>query len=194
VERYIHFNKKKPETPNTNQTKTTHISNPATTKSAWCCSSECHPTPSLLLRRHNCLQTHPSEERSKNTNSANSSNGDAANRQSQQSQLAHSLHGGIDRGSPQSTLNCSTSGAFHTLQQMEPRNTNHQRNQDYSHRKFSVNGVSVVLSFRALANAFVPAAPIPLTADKPEWRDPNTNSATQFQWATLPTGYRNNRN
>jgi hypothetical protein len=51
-----------------------------------------------------------------------------------------------------------------------------------------------VLSLRAPTSAFAPSAPIPLPTDTPEWRDPNTNSATQFQWATLPTGYRNSRN
>jgi hypothetical protein len=83
----------------TNETKTTHNTNPATTKSAWCCSSERQPTPSFPLSQLHCLQTHPSEERSKNTNSANSSNGDAANTQSQQSPQSHSIQGGIARGS-----------------------------------------------------------------------------------------------
>jgi hypothetical protein len=46
----------------TNETNTTHISNSATTKSAWCCPSERHPTPSLLHRRVYSLQTHPSGE------------------------------------------------------------------------------------------------------------------------------------
>jgi hypothetical protein len=43
---------------------TTHNPNPnsATTTSAWCCSSERHPTPSLLLDQFHCLQTHPSGE------------------------------------------------------------------------------------------------------------------------------------
>jgi hypothetical protein len=91
------------------------------------------------------------------------------------------------------TLNSPTSGALHTLHQKKPINTNHQRNQDYSPCKSSDNEVSVVLSFRALPNAFAPSAPIPLSTDTPEWRDPNTNSAQQFQWATLPTGNRNNR-
>jgi hypothetical protein len=36
----------------------------------------------------------------------------------------------------------------------------HQRNQDYSHPKFSDNEVSVVLSFRASPNAFAPSSPI----------------------------------
>jgi hypothetical protein len=116
--------------------------------------------------------------------------GDAANRLSQQSQQVHWIHG----GSLQSTLNSPTSGALHTLHEKETRNTNHQRNQDYSPDKSSDNEVSVVLSFRASPNAFAPASLIPLSADTPEWGDPNTNSAIQSQWATLPTGNRNNRN
>jgi hypothetical protein len=44
------------------ETKTTHLSNVATTKSAWCCPSERHPTPSLLHCQFDCLQTHPSGE------------------------------------------------------------------------------------------------------------------------------------
>jgi hypothetical protein len=51
----------------------------------------------------------------------------------------------------------------------------------------------VLLSFRASPSAFAPASPIRLTTDTPEWRDPNTNSANQVQWATLPTGNRNKR-
>jgi hypothetical protein len=50
------------------------------------------------------------------------------------------------------------------------------------------------LSFRASPSAFAPASLIPLSADTPEWGDPNTNSAIHSQWATLPTGNRNNRN
>jgi hypothetical protein len=73
-------------------------------------------------------------------------------------------------------------------------NANHQQNQDYSHPKSSDNEVSVVLSFRASTSTFAPSALIPLPTDTPEWRDPNMNSAKQFQWATLLTGYRNNRN
>jgi hypothetical protein len=86
-----------------------------------------------------------------------------------------------------------TSGALHTLQQKEPTNTKHQRNQDYSLLKLSDNEDSVVLFFRASPSAFAPSAPILLPTDTPEWRDPKTNSANQFQWATLSTGNRNNR-
>jgi hypothetical protein len=89
--------------------------------------------------------------------------GDAANIQSQQSQQVHSIYGGIDRASPQPTFNSPTSGALHTLQQTEPRNPNHQRNQDYSLFKSSDTEVSVVLSFRASPNVFVPFVPIPLS-------------------------------
>jgi hypothetical protein len=46
----------------TKETKTTHDTNPATMKSAWCCPSQHHPTPSLLHRRFHFLQTHPSRE------------------------------------------------------------------------------------------------------------------------------------
>jgi hypothetical protein len=53
---------KKPETAITNETKATHLANSATTKSTWCCPSERHPVPSLLLRRSHSLQTHPSGE------------------------------------------------------------------------------------------------------------------------------------
>jgi hypothetical protein len=118
VESYTHFNKRTPETQITNETKTTHLANPATMKSAWCCPSERHPTPSLLLRGFHCLQRHTRVERSKYEFSKTVPMGDAANRQSQQ---AHLIHGGIDRGSPQSTLNSPTSGALHTLQQRETR-------------------------------------------------------------------------
>jgi hypothetical protein len=84
--------------------------------------------------------------------------GDTANRQ--QSQQSHSLQAGMDRGSPQFTLNSPTSGALHTLQQKETRNIHPQRNQDYSRVISSDNEVSVVLSFRASPNAFAPSAPI----------------------------------
>jgi hypothetical protein len=69
-----------------------------------------------------------------------------------------------------------------------PQTLNHQRNQDYSHLKFSDNEVSAVLSFRVSPNAFAPSAPIRLSADTPEWRDPNTNSAK-----TIPMGDTANR-
>jgi hypothetical protein len=124
--------------------------------------------------------TDTSEWRDPNTNSAKQLQR-ATIRQSQQSQRAHLIHGGIDRGSPQSTFNSPTSGALHTLRQKKPGNPNHQRNQDCSPLKSSDNEVSVVFSFRASANAFVPSAPIPLTTDTPEWWDSNTNSAKQFQ-------------
>jgi hypothetical protein len=63
------------------------------------------------------------------------------------------------------------------LQQKKPRNTNHERNKEYSPPKYSDNEVSVVLSFSASANAFAPSVPILLSADTREWRDPYTNSA-----------------
>jgi hypothetical protein len=118
VERYIHFNKKKPETPNTNQTKTTHISNPATTKSARCCPSESQPTPSLLLRRFDCLQTHPSGEIQMRIQQNNSNV-----RRCQHAAIATIAldTGRTDRGSPQSTWNSPTSGVLQTVQQKENR-------------------------------------------------------------------------
>jgi hypothetical protein len=117
--------------------------------------------------------------------------GDAANRQWQQ---AHSIHGGIARASPQSNFEQSNQCSVpHTLTKETHKTQNHQRNQHYSHSKISVNEVSVVLSFRASPNAFAPSAPIPLSTDTPEWRDPNTNSAKQLQWATRPTGNGNKR-
>jgi hypothetical protein len=136
---------------------------------------------------------HTRVERSKYEFSKPVPMGDAANGQSQQSQQAHSIYGDIDRASPQPTLYSPTSGAVHTLQQKKPGNTNHQRNQDYSHFKFSNNEVTVVLFFSVSPNAFAPSSPILLPTDTPEWRDPNTNSANQFQRATLPTGNHNNR-
>jgi hypothetical protein len=57
------------------------------------------------------------------------------------------------------------------------RNTNHQRNQNYSQLNSSDNEVSEVLPFRASPNAFAPSAPITMSTDTPECRDPNTNSA-----------------
>jgi hypothetical protein len=75
-----------------------------------------------------------------------------------------------------------------------PETPIHQRNRDNSLLKSSDNEVSVVLSFSASPNAFAPSAPITLSVDTPEWRDPNTKSEKQFQWATLPAGNRNNRN
>jgi hypothetical protein len=56
---HTQFNKRKPPTQITSETKTTHLANSATTKSAWCCPSERRPTPSFLLRRFHSLQTHP---------------------------------------------------------------------------------------------------------------------------------------
>jgi hypothetical protein len=95
----------------------------------------------------------------------------------------------IDRGSPQSTLNCSTSGALHTLQQMETGNTKSptkprlltsQTQRQRSQRGVALQSVSQHLrSFSADLIGY---------KDTPEWRDPNTNSAKQLQWATLPTG------
>jgi hypothetical protein len=38
--------------------------------------------------------------------------GDAANRKSQQAQQSHSIYGGVDRASPQSTLNSPTGGVW----------------------------------------------------------------------------------
>jgi hypothetical protein len=70
---------------------------------------------------------HTRVERSKYEFSKTIPMGDTVNSQSQQS---HSIHGGTDRGSPQSTLNSPTSGALHTLHQKKPGNTNHQPNQD----------------------------------------------------------------
>jgi hypothetical protein len=118
--------------------------------------------------------------------------GNDANRHPQQAQQAHSIHGGIPRASPQSTLNRPVQRYTH-FNKRNPEIQNHQRNQHYSHPKSSDNEVSVVLSFRAPPNAFVPSRPNPLPTDTPKWRDPNTNSANQFQWATLPTGNRNTR-
>jgi hypothetical protein len=120
--------------------------------------------------------------------------GDAVNRnsqqaqQAQQSQQSHSIQGSIDRASPQSTFSSPTDGALHTLQQKNTRNKNHQRNQDHSPPKSSDNEVSVMFSFSASPSAFAPSSPIPLSTDTPEWRDPNTNSANQLQWAMLSTG------
>jgi hypothetical protein len=86
--------------------------------------------------------------------------GDAANRLSQQ---AHSIHGGMDRGSPQSTLRTVLPVQRSThFNKRNPQSLNHQPNQHYSQYKFSDNEVSVVLSFRASPNAFAPSAPISL--------------------------------
>jgi hypothetical protein len=51
---------------------------------------------------------HTRVERSKHEFSETVPMGNAVNRQSQQAQQSHSIHGGIDRGSPQSTLNSPT--------------------------------------------------------------------------------------
>jgi hypothetical protein len=50
------------EIPITNETKTTNRTNSPTTRSAWCCPSERHTTPSLLLRGCYSLPTHQSGE------------------------------------------------------------------------------------------------------------------------------------
>jgi hypothetical protein len=62
VECCTHVNKRNQNHKSTNETKNTHRTIPGSTKSAWCCPSERHPTPSLLLHRLHCLQTHPSGE------------------------------------------------------------------------------------------------------------------------------------
>jgi hypothetical protein len=113
---------KKPETPIPNETKNTHQTNSATTKSACCCPSARHPTPSLVRRRFDCLQTHPRGEIQTRIQQTIPM-GDTANRQSQQPQQPHSIHGGMDRASLQSILNSPTSRALRTLQQKKPTNT-----------------------------------------------------------------------
>jgi hypothetical protein len=134
----------------------------------------------------------PRVERSNQEFSKTVQMGSAANRQSQHSSPSYSIHSRIERASPQSTFNSPASDVTHLLQQIQTKNTNHQ--EDYSPAKSSDNEVSVVLSIRASPNAFAPSSPIPLSTDTPKWRDPNTNSAEQFQWATLPTGNRNDCN
>jgi hypothetical protein len=52
--------KRNSETQVTNETKTTHLPNSATTRSAWCCPSEHYPQPPLHLDRYPGL--HPSGE------------------------------------------------------------------------------------------------------------------------------------
>jgi hypothetical protein len=168
-EHYTRFNKRNPSTQITNDTNTTHLSNPATTKSAWCCPSERQPTPPLLHRRFHCLQTHPSGEieiriQQISSNGRRSQQGNRSNRTPYMVGLSVPLHN--------PTFNSPTIGALHTLQQKETRK--HQPNPDYSRYKFSDNKVSVVLFFSVSANAFVPSAPISLTTDTPEWRDSKT--------------------
>jgi hypothetical protein len=141
------------------------------------------------------LPTDTPERRDPNTNLAKQSKRAAMSpRQTQQSQQSHPIYMAVLIALlHKSTLDSPANGALHTLQQQESRNTKHQRNQDYSPNTPSHNEVSVVFSIRASPNAFVPSSPIPLSTDTPKWRDPNTNSAEQFQWATLPTRNRNNR-
>jgi hypothetical protein len=175
----------------TNETKTAHISNSATMKSAWCCPSERHPTPSLLLRRFYSLETHPSGERSKNEFSNTVAMGVAANRQSQQS---HSIHGGMDRGSPQSTLR--------TVQPVS-RSTHCNKRNPHSPITNETNTTHMINPASTKSAWCCPSERHPTPSlllrrfdslqTHPIGENPNTNSATQLQWATLPTGNRNNR-
>jgi hypothetical protein len=104
----------------TNETKTTHVAIPPTMKSAWCCPSERHPTPSLLYRRfYSLYMIHPSGEIQIRIQK-NSSNG----RRCQQA-IATSALDTWWYGSWFSKIhfeNSPTSRAFHTLQQKETHN------------------------------------------------------------------------
>jgi hypothetical protein len=163
VQRSTHFNKRNPQSlnhqPNQHHSPVKTSDNEVSVVLSFRASRNAF-APSAPITFP--TKAHTRVERSKYEFSKPVPMGETANRQSQQ---AHSIHGGMDRGSPQTTLRTvqpvQRSIHFNKRNPQSPT-TNHQPNQHYSQYKFSDNEVSVVLSFRASRNAFAPSARITL--------------------------------